>query len=64
MDIRATSGIFLTGATMPLIHSKSSKAFKENLIKELRSGKPKDQAVAIAYSVKREAQHKNHKSTK
>jgi len=49
---------------MPLIHSKSSKAFKENLIKELRSGKQKDQAVAIAYSVKREAEQKNHKSTK
>jgi len=48
---------------MPLIHSKSSKAFKENLIKELRS-KPKDQALAIAYSVKREAEQKNHNSTK
>lgn len=49
---------------MPLIHSKTSKAFKENLVKELRAGKPKEQAIAIAYSVKREAQHKDHKKSK
>jgi len=52
------------GITMPLTHSKSDKAFKANLIAELRAGKPKDQAVAIAYSVKREAQQKNNKQSK
>lgn len=41
---------------MPLNKSKSDKAFKENVKKEVSSGKPVKQAVAIAYSVKREAQ--------
>lgn len=38
---------------MPLTHSKSPKAFKHNLKAELGAGKPKDQALAIAYSVQR-----------
>ena len=40
---------------MPLIKSKSKKAFVSNLKKELSAGKPKKQALAIAYSVKRKA---------
>ena len=40
---------------MPLIKSKSKKAFKENIEKEIAAGKPPKQAVAIAYSVKRDA---------
>jgi len=36
---------------MPLIHSKSKKAFAENIRKEREAGKPEDQAVAIAYNV-------------
>ena len=40
---------------MPLIKSKSKKAFKENVHREIKSGKPKKQAVAIAYSVKRKS---------
>lgn len=40
---------------MSLVKSKSDKAFKENVKKEVVSGKPIKQAVAIAYSVKREA---------
>jgi len=40
---------------MPLKHSKSKKAFKENLKKEIEAGKPKAQALAIAYSVQRDA---------
>lgn len=40
---------------MPLIHSKSKKAFGENIRREIHAGKPQKQAVAIAYSVKREA---------
>lgn len=40
---------------MPLKKSPSKKAFKENIAQEVKSGKPVKQAVAIAYSVKREA---------
>jgi hypothetical protein len=38
---------------MPLIKSKSKKAFKENVATEVNAGKPVNQAVAIAYDVKR-----------
>lgn len=41
---------------MPLKHSKSDKAFKENIKAEVKAGKPIKQSVAIAYAVKREAQ--------
>lgn len=37
---------------MPLVKSKSKKAFKENVRREIKAGKPKKQALAIAYSVK------------
>ena len=40
---------------MPLIKSKSDKAFKKNIATEVKAGKPVKQAVAIAYSTKREA---------
>lgn len=40
---------------MPLIKSKSEKAFKSNLKAELAAGKPQKQAVAIAYDVQRRA---------
>ena len=40
---------------MPLIKSKSPQAFKKNIKAEIAAGKPQKQAVAIAYSVKREA---------
>lgn len=40
---------------MPLVKSKSKKAFEKNIRKEVNSGKPIKQAVAIAYSVKRKA---------
>ena len=38
-----------------LIHSKSDKAFKQNIETEIKAGKPKKQAVAIAYSIKNES---------
>lgn len=38
---------------MPLIKSKSDKAFKKNVATEVKAGKPVKQAVAIAYSTKR-----------
>lgn len=43
---------------MPLKKSSSKKAFEANLKKELSAGKPKKQALAIAYSVQRKARSK------
>jgi hypothetical protein len=43
---------------MPLTHSTSKQAFASNVRKEVKSGRPMKQAVAIAYSVKREAAKK------
>lgn len=47
---------------MPLKKSSSKKAFTENVRKEIASGKPPKQAVAIAYSVKRAAANKSTKT--
>ena len=44
---------------MPLKKSKSKKAFKENIKKEIKAGKPQKQSVAIAYSEKREAEKRD-----
>ena len=43
---------------MPLKKSASPAAFKANIKAEIKAGKPPKQAVAIAYSVKRQAQRK------
>jgi hypothetical protein len=43
---------------MPLKKSTSKPAFKENVKAEIKAGKPVKQAVAIAYSVKRETEKK------
>ena len=40
---------------MPLKKSPSKEAFKENVKREIAAGKKPDQAVAIAYSVKRKS---------
>lgn len=40
---------------MPLVNNPSDAAFKANLKAELAAGKPKDQALAIAYDVQRRA---------
>jgi len=40
---------------MPLVKSSSKEAFRKNVKAEVDAGKPVKQAVAIAYSVKREA---------
>lgn len=40
---------------MPLIKSKSKKAIGKNIAMEMKHGKPKKQAVAIAMSVARKA---------
>ena len=39
---------------MPLVKSASPAAFSENVRREVTAGKPQKQAVAIAYSVKRQ----------
>ena len=40
---------------MPLIKSKSEKAFKSNIKAEIAAGKPQKQAVAIALSQARKS---------
>lgn len=40
---------------MPLVKTKSAKAFQENIKREIAAGKPQKQAVAIAYDVQRRA---------
>ena len=45
----------MDGVIMPLKKSTSKEAFRKNVSAEVKSGKPVKQAVAIAYSVKREA---------
>lgn len=40
---------------MPLRKSATKEALSENIAREIRSGRPRKQAVAIAYSVQREA---------
>lgn len=43
---------------MPLNKSASKKAFKNNFLELIRSGKPQNQALAISYDVKRKAEGK------
>lgn len=43
---------------MPLMKSKSKKAFEHNIKAEMDAGKPQKQALAIAYNVKRHAAKK------
>lgn len=43
---------------MPLLKSKSKKAFSKNVETEMHEGKPQDQSLAIAYSMKRKAEKK------
>jgi len=49
---------------MPLIKSTKAEAFKKNIKTEVAAGKPVKQAVAIAYSEKREAAKKAEKKKK
>ena len=44
---------------MPLIKSSSDKARSENIGEMIKSGHPRDQAIAAAYSVQREAKKHN-----
>jgi len=49
---------------MPLSKSPSKKAFNKNVATEVKAGRPVKQAVAIAYSVKKEAAKKSKGKTK
>jgi hypothetical protein len=44
---------------MPLIKSKSKKAVSENIRREVKSGRPQKQAVAIALETQRKAKKKS-----
>ena len=46
---------------MPLKKGTSAKSFSKNVKVEMKAGKPQKQAVAIAYSVKREAEKRKGK---
>ena len=46
---------------MPLDKSGSAQSVSKNIKAEMNAGKPQKQAVAIAYSVKREAAKKGKK---
>ncbi len=49
---------------MPLKQGSSKETISENIATEIKAGKPKDQAVAIAYSVARDSAKKQGKSVK
>lgn len=49
---------------MPLIKSDSKEAFSKNVAELVHSNYPQKQAVAIAYSNKREAERKEHEKNK
>ena len=60
MMLWTTSWIRSERYKMPLMKSKSDKAFKKNIKTEMKAGKPQDQAVAIAYSMKRDSDDKRN----
>lgn len=45
---------------MPLIKSASNKARSENIGEMIKSGHPRDQAIAAAYHNQREAERDTH----
>jgi len=49
---------------MPLIKSKSKKAFKKNVAEMIEAGHPKKVALAASYKTKREAAKKAKKKKK
>jgi hypothetical protein len=49
---------------MPLIASMTPKALRANIKAEIEAGKPPQQAVAISYFVKREAEKKTKQKPK
>lgn len=59
-----TAGELPKEKKVPLKKSTSKKAFESNIKTEVKAGKPVKQAVAIAYSEKREAAKKTTKKGK
>jgi hypothetical protein len=49
---------------MPLKQGYSRKTVSENIRREVKSGKPQQQAVAIALDVAKRARHKQQKAKK
>ena len=49
---------------MPLIKSASKKAVGKNIKREIRAGKPRKQAIAIALETQRRAKKKKTKKRK
>lgn len=49
---------------MPLEHSASKEAFSRNVSELMHSGREQKQALAIAYSEKREAERHEHEKNK
>lgn len=49
---------------MPLKKGYSEKTISENIATERRAGKPRNQAIAIAYDVARKAKRKRNKPSK
>jgi hypothetical protein len=49
---------------MPLVKSSSKKAMSKNIKTEMKAGRPQKQAVAIAYSLARQAAAHNAKVRK
>ncbi len=47
---------------MPLIKSPSDEARSKNIATEIKHGKSKEQAAAIAYDIQRKAEHSKPKS--
>lgn len=47
---------------MPLIRSASDEALQKNIETEIRAGRPKDQAIAIALDIQRRAKAKKRRS--
>jgi hypothetical protein len=43
---------------MPIVKGYSKKTIKKNIESEIRAGKPKNQAVAIAYDIARRERKK------
>ena len=46
---------------MPLKKGKSKKIISQNIVTEIRAGKPQKQAVAIAFSVARKGKKRGKK---
>ena len=49
------------GVSVPLRKSTSDKAVGQNISQEMKAGRPRDQAIAIAKQIQRDAKKKKKK---